>query len=70
MRKAAIQWKTPILLTRDVMESASPPAFSTIDLVHPNDEGARLIAGLLVKKLLELGWILDGDVGSDADAVQ
>ncbi len=70
MRKAAMQWQIPILLTRDAIGSASPRAFSTVDLVHPNDEGARLIARLLLKKLLELGWISVGEVGLDADAAE
>lgn len=50
------------LRTEPAMRAAPTPVFTAYDLSHPNDDGARLLATLVLGELRRLGWL--GDPGA------
>lgn len=59
MRNVARERGVPVLNTRSRLLAKDGEFYSSLDRVHPNERGARLLAQLLYEKLLSLGWIPD-----------
>ena len=45
--------------TRQLRERP-PPSFTSVDIVHPNKIGARVLGERIAEKIEELGWLNGG----------
>lgn len=57
LEKVSTEEGVPLLESAPLLRDQAGALFSPIDLVHPNDEGARVLARLLLRQLDALGWL-------------
>ena len=57
LRLVADEERVPVLTTRATLTRLDDPGFGDLDLAHPNRTGARKLAVLIWKRILDLGWI-------------
>jgi lysophospholipase L1-like esterase len=59
LRRVAEDEGVPIVESARRLRERPPSSFTTVDIVHPNQRGARVLGESIAEKIQELGW-LDG----------
>ncbi len=57
LKEAAQENRVPLLETQPIFSEHKNTLFSRNDIIHPNNQGAKMIGKLLYQKFLELGWV-------------
>ena len=60
LRRVAEEEGVPMVESTRRLRKRPPPSFTTVDIVHPNETGARVVGESIAEKLDELGWLAGG----------
>jgi lysophospholipase L1-like esterase len=60
LRRVAQDEGVPMVEATRQLRERPPPSFTSVDIVHPNEIGARVLGERIAEKIEELGWLNGG----------
>jgi len=60
LRQVAAEEGVPLVESAPSLRQRPPPSFTTVDIVHPNATGARVLGRRIAETIEEQGWLPEG----------